>query len=44
MISVRKLDLLVEAGVLPKVKIGRCTRFDLRDIEALIASSKRGGQ
>lgn len=42
-ISPRKLWSETAAGRIPVVRIGRCTRYDLRDLIAYIDASKSGG-
>lgn len=43
-ISTRKLDQLVASGQLSRVRIDACVRFDLADLEALVATAKEGGR
>ena len=42
-ISPRKLWSLTASGDIPKVRIGRSVRYDVRDIEAYIEQQKQGG-
>ena len=41
-ISTRKLWSMTASGELPTVRIGRCVRFDPRDLQMLIESKKQG--
>lgn len=39
-VSSRKVWSLASEGALPKIRLGRAVRFDVRDLEVLIASSR----
>lgn len=43
-ISPRKLWSLTASSVIPYVKIGRCVRYAVSDLESWIESQKKGGQ
>ncbi|MDA1054536.1 MAG: helix-turn-helix domain-containing protein [Planctomycetota bacterium] len=43
-ISMRKIDKLAAEGELPRVKVGRATRFDLLDLRSLIERNKEGNK
>ena len=42
-ISPRKLWSLTASGEIPHVRIGRCVRYDPRDLVAYLESQKKGG-
>jgi len=42
-ISPRKLWALTASGSIPHVKIGRCVRYPVADLESWIKQQKRGG-
>ena len=39
-ISERKLFSLTKAGTIPAVRLGRCVRYDVGDLDRFIANSK----
>jgi excisionase family DNA binding protein len=39
-VSVRQVWKLVSLGELPVIRVGRCTRFDQRDVQAWIEQQK----
>lgn len=43
-ISPRKLWGLTASGEIPHVRLGRCVRYEIRDLEAAIERMKRGGE
>ena len=43
-ISPRKLWGMTASGEIPHVRLGRCVRYDPRDLEAEIERRKKGGQ
>ena len=42
-ISPRKLWGMTDSGEIPHVRLGRCVRYDIRDLEAAIECMKKGG-
>jgi excisionase family DNA binding protein len=42
-ISTRKLWVLTNRGDLPSVRIGRCVRYELRDLDAFVQRQKGRG-
>ena len=43
-ISPRKLWGMTASGEIPHVRLGRCVRYDIRDLEAAIERMKKGGE
>lgn len=42
-ISPRKLWSMTASGEIPHVRLGRCVRYSIRDLEAEIERRKKGG-
>ena len=42
-ISPRKLWGMTASGEIPHVRLGRCVRYDIRDLELTIERLKKGG-